>query len=270
MKMKKYILTFIAFATLWSCQTDEQYADLNVDPKNPADVAADFLFTRATKDLASHMASPNVNINIFRFISQYWTATTYIDEPNYNLTNRTIPQNHWERLYRWVIFNLDDAKQKVEENEDISEGERAARIAQIEVLEIYTWQILVDTFGDIPYTEALGGADNIDPAYDDAATIYEDLIARIDVASADLSAGQGFATGDIIYNGDMAKWEKFANSLQLRLAMQISDVNPSLAQTTAEDAYAGGVFASNADNAVLQFQSAPPNTNPLWGNLVQS
>ncbi|APS37690.1 SusD/RagB family nutrient-binding outer membrane lipoprotein [Salegentibacter sp. T436] len=268
--MKKYILTFIALATLWSCQTDEQYEDLNKDPKNPTDVAADFLFTSATKDLSRQMASPNVNLNIFRFVAQYWTSTTYLDEPNYDLTNRGIPQNHWNRLYRWVIFNLEDAKAKVQEDETLSEGERTARIAQIEVLEVYTWQVLVDTFGDIPYSEALGGADNISPAYDDAATIYEDLISRIGAASGNLSAGQGFAGADILYGGDMAKWEKFANSVQLRLAMQISDVNPSLAKTTAEDAYTDGVFASNADNATLEFQSAPPNTNPLWEDLVQS
>ena len=268
--MKKYILTIIALATLWSCQTDEQYEDLNRDPKNPTDVAADFLFTSATVDLSRQMASANVNINIFRFISQYWTATTYVDEPNYNLNNRNIPQNHWNRLYRWVIFNLMDAKEKVEEDETLSEGDKAARIAQIEVLEIYTWQVLVDTFGDIPYSEALSGSEDITPAYDDAATIYEDLISRIATASSNLSAGQGFSGADVLYSGDMGKWEKFANSVQLRLAMQISDANPSLAQSTAEDAYSNGVFDSNADNATVAFQTAPPNTNPLWVDLVQS
>ncbi|PKD16498.1 hypothetical protein APR41_09150 [Salegentibacter salinarum] len=271
--MKKYILTFIALATLWSCQTDEQYEDLNKDPKNPTDVAADFLFTNATVELTSQMANPNVNLNIFRFVAQYWTSTTYLDEPNYDLTNRGIPQNHWNRLYRWVIFNLEDAKTKVQEDETLSEGEKTARIAQMEVLEVYAWQILVDTFGDIPYSEAFGTSENIDPAYDDAATIYEDLISRIDAASGNLSAGQGFAGAtDAIYGGDMAKWEKFANSLQLRLAMQISDADgyEMLAQETAEDAYSDGVFESNADNATLEFQAAPPNTNPLWEDLVQS
>jgi len=268
--MKKYILTLIALTTLWSCQTDEQYEDLNRDPKNPTDVAADFLFTSATKDLSRQMASPNVNLNIFRFISQYWTTTTYLDEPNYNINQRNIPQNHWNRLYRWVIFNLEDAKEIATADETLSEGERTARIAQIEVLQVYTWQILVDTFGDIPYTEALSGADNITPAYDDDATIYEDLITRINPARDNLSSGQGFDCYDILYNGDMGKWEKFANSVQLRLAMQISDVNSSLAKTTAEDAYSSGVFESNADNALLPFQTAPPNTNPLWEDLVQS
>ena len=78
----------------------------------------------------------------------------------------------------------------------------------------------------------------------------------------------------MIYMGDMAKWEKFANSLQLRLALRVADVSSmqSMAQTAAEDAISSsaGVMASNADNAVIQYQSSPPNTNPLWEDLVQS
>ncbi len=56
--MKKYILTFIALTTLWSCQTDEQYQDLNKDPKNPTSVASDFLFTAATVSLGRSNGKP--------------------------------------------------------------------------------------------------------------------------------------------------------------------------------------------------------------------
>lgn len=268
--MKKYIVTIIALATLWSCQTDEQYEDLNRDPKNPTEVSADFLFTSATISLGDQMASPNVNVNIFRFVAQYLTATTYLDEPNYDLNNRGITDEQWSILYRNVIFNLNDAKTFVEEDEALSAEEKAARIAQIEVIEVYAWQILVDTFGDIPYSEALGEEENTSPEYDDAATIYEDLISRLGAASQDLGEGQGFISADKVYEGDMSKWEKFANSLQLRLGMRLSDVNPSLSQETAEEAYTRGVFESNDDNAIIVYQQAPPNTNPLWEDLVQS
>lgn len=106
--MKKYFLTIIALATLWSCQTDERYENLNRDPKNPTQVKADFLFTAATNSLSDQMTSANVNINIFRFLAQYLTTTTYLEEPNYNLNQRNIPQNHWSELYRDVIFDLQD------------------------------------------------------------------------------------------------------------------------------------------------------------------
>lgn len=268
--MKKYILTFVALGLLWSCQTDEQYEDLNRDPKNPTQVSPDFLFTAATVSLADQMASPNVNLNISRFLAQYLTATTYLDEPNYDLTNRGIPENHWSELYRDVIFDLQNAKAIIAESTDLSQAEKDARTGQIEVIEIYAWQVLVDTFGDVPYDQALNATEFPLPAYDDAQYIYEKLLERIEAADALLAAGQGFTGADVIYHGDMANWMKFANSLQLRLAMRISDANASLSKTNAEEAINDGVFTSNSESAIVVYQSNPPNTNPLWVDLVQS
>jgi hypothetical protein len=268
--MKKYIIAFFALATLWSCQSDEDYENLNRDPKNPTQVSEDFLFTAATVSLSDQMTSINVNNNVFKFFAQYLTATTYLDEPNYLINNRNIPERHWREIYTDVIFDLQNAKANVNDNAKLSDAEKKARLGQIEVLEVYAWQVLVDSFGDVPYTEALNSVDHPLPGYDDAATIYSDLISRIKVASTNLEAGQGFTGADIVYGGDMGKWVKFANSLQLRLGMRLSDVNPSLSKDTAEDAIAGGVLESNADNATVEYQSNPPYTNPQWNDLVQS
>ena len=68
----------------------------------------------------------------------------------------------------------------------------------------------------------------------------------------------------------MVAWNKFANSLKLKLGIRLSDFNTALSQSTVESAYAAGVFTSNADNALLTYESATPNTNPLWVDLVQS
>lgn len=268
--MKKYILTFIALTTLWSCMTDEQYEDLNRDPKNPTQVDADFLFTAATVSLSDVMASPNVNINIFRFVAQYLTATTYLDEPNFDLTNRGIPEAFWSELYRDVIFDVQNAKQIVMDNPELSQAEKDARLGQLEVIEVYAWHVLVDTFGDIPYSQALNASEFPLPEYDDAAAIYSDLISRLMAVDAQLAAGEGFTDADVIYNGDMEQWSKFANSLLLRLGMRLSEVNPTLAADAATTAVANGVFTSNDDSATINYQANDPNTNPLWVDLVQS
>lgn len=268
--MKKYLLTVTIALSLFSCQTDEQYEDYNRDPKNPTDVASNFLFTNAIASMGDQMASANVNTNIFRFISQYWTATTYFDEPNYNIRRRTIPQNQWSEIYRDVILDIQNAKEIASANEELSNSELQARLGQLEVMEVYAWEIMVDTFGDVPYTEALNAKEFTLPKYDDARTIYENLIARLLVVSDQLNAGQGFTSADILYEGDMAKWNKFANSLLLRLGIMISDSNPELSQQAVEAAAKGGVFVSNDDSALLQYQSSTPNTNPLWVDLVQS
>ena len=253
--MKKILITIFSLSVLFGCQSDEQYEDLNRDPKNPTDVAAEFLYNSATKSLVDQMTNTNVNNNIFRLLGQYWTETTYTDEANYDFTGRNIPQNHWSEMYRDVLLDFNTAKDVVNASA-LSQQQKNARLAQIEVLSIYTWQQLVDTFGDIPYTEALG--DETLPAYDDAEAIYLSLLDRLDATIPNLT-GTGFTSADNIYGGDMTAWNKFANSLKLKLGIRLSDFNTSLSQTIVEEAYSAGVFTSNADNA-LSICSAPSAT----------
>lgn len=261
--MKKYLI-LISSLILASCASDEVYEGLNNDPNKPTDISAEALFTSSTKSLFDQMESTNVNTNVFRLFAQYWTETTYIDEANYDLVTRNITGNHFSEMYRDVLYDLKDAKSKVS-----SETKKG----MIEVLEVYTWQQLVDTFGNVPYTEALNGSSNPTPTYDDAATIYTDLFARINNAILQLnSSDEAFTSADNIYGGDISKWKKFANSLKLKLAMRVADVPSmaSLSKTEAESAISAGVFVSNSDNATLSYESATPNTNPLWVDLVQS
>ncbi len=266
--MKKVILIAFSLLVVVSCKTDDQYEDLNRDPKNPTQVDADFLFNSAVKSLFDQMSSINVNRNVFNMLAQYITETQYIDEANYDLNQRNIPENHWAEIYQNVLLDLQTAGENVTNDPELSDGEKNARLAQIEVIVVYTYQQMVDTYGNIPYTQALDPVSYPLPVYDDAATIYGDLIVRINAATPNLK-GSGFGT-DNIYGGDMDKWTKFANSVKLKLGIHLSDIDAATAKSTVETAIAGGVFASNADNADLQYMSAPPNTNPLWVDLVQS
>jgi hypothetical protein len=259
--MKKYLL-IISSLFIASCTSDESFENLNRDPNNPTQVSSDALFTSATKSLFDQMESTNVNTNVFRLLSQYWTETTYIDESNYDFNTRNIPQNHWGEMYRDILYDLQDAK-----NLATTDKQKA----MISVIEVYAWQQMVDTFGDIPYFDALQGAAEPTPAYDDDAAIYADLLVRINDAIAGLNgAGAGFTGADIIFNGDIAKWNKFANSVKLKLAMRMADADNATAQTAAQQAVAAGVLASNADNVTLEYLPTTPNTNPLWVDLVQS
>jgi hypothetical protein len=217
------------------------------------------------------MTSTNVNINIYRILAQYWTETTYTDEANYDFNGRNITQTHWSEMYRDVLLDLKTAKENVDADSGLSEAQKNAMNAQIEILAIYTWQQLVDSFGDIPYSQALNAGEFVLPAYDDASTIYLDLIDRLNSAIPNLD-GTGFGDADPIYGGNPAAWEKFANSLLLRIGIRLADA-PGMsadATTAIQAAVAGGVFTSNADNAALNYEAAPPNTNPVWNELVQS
>ncbi|WP_341216443.1 SusD/RagB family nutrient-binding outer membrane lipoprotein [uncultured Wocania sp.] len=267
--MKKILLTAVlsVVLVLASCKTDEQYENLNRDPKNPTQVAADFLFNSATKSLIDQMTQLNVNRNSFRFFAQYNTTTTYTEEPNFDLVTRTIPGYHWSEMYRDVLLDLKTSKENVLADTELSGAEQTARVSQAEVLMVYAFQQMVDTWGDIPYSEAL--SDVTLPKYDDAATIYSDLITRLTAAIPGLS-GSGYSTADRLYDGNSAAWVKFANSLMIRLGSRLTDVNPTLAKSTIEAGFSGGAFTSNADNATINYEGTTPNTNPVWVDLVQS
>ncbi|UOX34107.1 SusD/RagB family nutrient-binding outer membrane lipoprotein [Flavobacterium sediminilitoris] len=262
--MKKYII-LLSSVLIVSCTSDEKYEDLNRDPNKPTQVSAESLFNASIKSLFDQMESPNINTNVFRLFSQYWTQTTYNDESNYDLNNRRVADNHYSEMYRDVLYDLKDAKSKVN---------TPNKIAMISVLEVYTWQQLVDTYGNIPYSAALQGSLEPTPEYDDAKTIYEDLIVRINTAinTFSISGDAGFTSSDQIYGGNITQWLKFANSVKFKLAMRIADV-PSmttLSQTNAEEAVIAGIFSSNADNATLAYESNSTNANPVWSDLVES
>jgi Starch-binding associating with outer membrane len=267
--MKKiYVFFFlIAFATI-SCEKD--FGDININTKKPSQVPPQALFAFATKSLTNEMTNSNVNTNIFRMLAQQWTETTYVDEANYDLASRDIPQNFWNNIYLNVIKSLNETKRLIpDQGILVSKGIQANQDACTEILSVYAFSVLVNTFGNIPYTEALN-SDNIYPKYDDAATVYTDLLKRLDAAISKIKETDGgFDANDLLYGGNMAGWKTFGNSLKLRLGMMLADVNPALAKTAVESA-STHALTDNHDNVTFHYLSAPPNTNQVWVDLIQS
>lgn len=265
--MKTRLMTYTAVALFATACSD--ITELNVDTKRPTSIPAETLITSAEKQLSDNLASSSVNTNIFRLLSQQWTQTTYTDESNYDLATRNIPQTMWHNYYRDVLRDLLEAKNIITADISVPAGVKTNQLAIEEILEIYSYSVLVTTFGDIPYTQALD-ANNPQPTYDDAKTVHADLLKRIDAAIAKFDVAEGsFGGSDLLFGGDVAKWKTFANSLKLRLGMIIADVDPATAKTVVESA-AKGAITSPEDDALFYYLGAPPNTNPVWVDLVQS
>jgi hypothetical protein len=263
--MKKISFIMLPLMLLLSCRKNID----NIDPKNPSTAPASALFTNAQRTLTNTITSSNVNLNIFRLISQYWTETTYTDESNYDLNTRNIPQNLWNTMYRDVLRDFEESKRLVRDQE-LDTAARRNDVAIADIMEVYSWYYLVTTFGNIPYSQALD-INTTAPKYDDQHTVFMDLLRRIneDIASLNTSSSS-FGSADVIYGGDVAQWKLFANSFKLKMAMTIADSDPAISKSNAESAVASGVFTSNADNAVFTYLTSPPNTNPVWVDLVQS
>jgi len=269
--MKKIILTLIAAVVAISCS--DNLEDLNQNIKDPSTVSGESLFSGAQKSLTDQMVSLNVNTNNTKLWSQYLQETTYTDESNYDQITRSIPRNHWSAMYKDVLKDLNEATMIINETTYTTDELNALKpnkLAIIEILNVYAYANLVETFGDVPYTEALD-INNLTPKYDDGLTVYKDLIVRLDAAINNLDTSLGsFDSNDLIYNGEVENWLKFANSLKLRMGILLADVEPALSKATVESAYGSELIMSNADNATYAYRSTDPNTNPIYVDLVLS
>jgi len=255
--MKKYILLLSIIFAVTSCEVDET---LNIDKKNPTVVPASGLFSNAAINMFDLLNGWHAN----RLYAQYWAQTTYPETSQY--TQSGLRNNIWSAVYQNVLQDLKGAREIITEE---GGADSAAQLGIINFMEVFAFSVLVDTYGNVPYSEALD-TDNASPVYDDASTIYADLLTRIDAAISSMGSGRGFSAGqDPIYGGDMSQWKKAANALKLRLAMRLADVNTSVAGQKAAEAAAGAI-ADNADNFGLNYLPDAPNTNPVWVDLVQS
>lgn len=261
--MRRIYTILIAGALFSSCA--KNLDDYNIDQKKATVVPAATLFTAAQKSFADVLTSPSVNTNIFRFYVQQWTTTEYLDEPRYNLLSRTLPQAFWSAIYKDVLSDLKESKRLINADPLINADIKSNELAQIGVMEVLAWSTLVNTFGNVPYSQALD-ISNVQPKYDDAATIYSDLLVRLDAALAGFkTSATGFGTADLLYSSKAApipQWIKFGNALKLRLGLILADKDAAKAKTIIESA-AVNVFTSADDNARFPYTLSPPNNNPI-------
>lgn len=239
---------------------DQGLTELNVDPNNPPFVAAPAVLPEAQQRAVNLALGSNFNLTMMGLWSQSFAKIQYIDEDRYRLRSTTLDA-HWATFYGDA---LQDFQKIIEQGDSVG---RPNWTAIGSIMQQWTFQIVTDTWGDVPYSEALLGAANTTPKYDAQKDIYYGMMARLAAASAMIQpGGVSFGDEDGIYGGDMVAWRKFSNSLRLRMAMRISNVDPAKAQAEVVAALAapGGVFTSNADNAGLHYSGAVPSDNPIY------
>ena len=279
--MRKILIIFLAFISVTSCNKLDY---LNANLKDFTVVPGEAVFNGATRALLNQMFTPNVNNNNTMLFVQHFAETTYPDESRYDMVTRTIPANHMNTLYRNVLMNYKEAARVLTATSlvGITQAQRDNQLAIIEIMSVFAWSNLVETFGDIPYTEALDYVTKPNPKYDDGLTIYKDLITRLNAAIAKLDpAYPGMGAGyDNVFGGGVAgtaKWIRFANTLKLRMGLMISDISAeaALAKTTVEAA-APNVFnvpitsPTIGDKFAMIYLPDSPNTNPMYTELVLS
>ena len=170
----------------------------------------------------------------------------------------------WLRFYTVAVPALNNAFKASEGN--------AEALAVLKLWKVFMYNQMTDYYGPIPYTEAGNREGTV--AYDSQEVIYEDFFNLLDEADSVLSSTSEstvtlLALSDRVYGGDVEKWKTFGNSLRLRLALRISDVQPDKAKTQAELAVANGVMESNDDSATYKTSETTPNNLNMivnsWG-----
>ncbi len=278
--MKQILIIFLVFITVSSCK---KLDSLNANVKDASSVPGEALFNGATRAFLNQMFTVNVNNNNTQLFVQYFAETTYPQESQYDMVTRTIPAAHMNALYRNTLMNYKEATRVLKATSivGLTQQQRDNQLAIIEIMSVFAWSNIFETFGDMPYDEALDY--NIpNPKYDDGLTKYKDLISRLDAAIAKLDpayAGMG-AGYDNIFGGEIdgtAKWIKFANTLKLRMGLMLSDVSTEAAfvKTTIESA-APNVFndpitsKTTGDKFAMSYLPDSPNQNPFYTELVVS
>jgi hypothetical protein len=268
--MKK-IIAILILGSFLSCT--DHFAELNTDKKSLATVPAESLFNKATERFYHIMNNQNVNTNVFRLYAQYLAQTSYPEESQYNMVTRNIPAGWYARLYRDGLSDIKEAKRLlVLESTNVATAPiQKNKLAIMSITEVQMYSTLVDLFGNIPYSQALD-FENPSPVYDDAATIYADLASKLDQAISDLdvNAASFASQNDLVNQGNTMMWKKSANSLKLRMAMRIADVDAAKSKSMAESAVASGVFSEMSDQLSMEYTTSSPYTHPAYEDFVLS
>ncbi|MBO9563705.1 MAG: SusD/RagB family nutrient-binding outer membrane lipoprotein [Niastella sp.] len=266
----KTLYKILVPALLLMASCTKNIEQFNTETKRPSAVPAGTLFNNAVKTLSDGMATASVNANVFRHVVKHWGQATNQEEAQYDFLTRAINTAWWTRMYRDVINDLRDAKRLVTADLTLTDGVKANQLAMLDIIEVYAWGVLVNTFGNVPYTDALDDT-KLFPVYDDAKTVYADILKRLaaDIGKLNTASAGFVATEDFFYSGNVGQWIKFANTLYMRLAIVIADVDNATAKAAIEAASPNAISAA-ADNTVFKYLASPPNNNPLYDQLVTS
>ncbi|MDF1549079.1 MAG: SusD/RagB family nutrient-binding outer membrane lipoprotein [Bacteroidales bacterium] len=242
-----------------------KFEEMNIDPNTPKTVPTSGLLTQAQANLVY-----NFNGELAQLGSQYvqhFTQLEYTYKSNYDEGEGR------SSFYSAYLGGLTDLQEIIRLNEDEATksdagkfGDNENQIAVAKILQTWAFHNITDVWGDVPYTDALRGSDDIiAPKYDTQEDIYDGLIAELDAAIAMINpSALSDLQGDLIFDGDMNMWKAFAESLRLRIAMRLSEVDDTKANSLIDDADFANAFTTSAQYAEFQHLATEDEANPLY------
>ncbi|MXV52894.1 SusD/RagB family nutrient-binding outer membrane lipoprotein [Pedobacter sp. HMF7647] len=260
----KYLL--IAISLLAACKAD--FGNLNDDPTKVSSAPTKNLLTNAIQrvpfttlgyiDTLTYEQNGNYYV-------QYVSEGPYPGAANYTTLNQP-----WDAFYYRPLANLQAIIDYNTADNPLADpsvnGSKNNQLAVARILRAFYFWTLTDKYGDIPYSEALKGIENISPKYDKQQDIYYDLFKELKEASQQISETEAGVSGDILLHGNMTEWKKFANTTRLFMALRLvkNDYDKGKAEFT--DAVSSGILSGNLENVIYHFLNDPKNYNPWYNN----
>ncbi|GGD73050.1 hypothetical protein GCM10011514_41410 [Emticicia aquatilis] len=242
---------------LSSC--DKDFVEINTNPNAVSVPTIPYIFSKALYDGAAN--SGNKGSLLFGLM-QYTTSYNDVEGfgSKYTASQVNATGGVFSNSYPNQINEIGEVIKGVKDDPSKVNLYATARIWRA-----YCFSRLTDLYGDIPYSEA-GQGYNLSifqPKYDSQSAIYADMLKELEAAATALDASNTttFGNSDLIYQGNVAKWKKFAYSLMLRLGMRLSKVDAAAAQSWVNKAIAGGVIRDYADIAKMTYTSSGQNIN---------
>jgi hypothetical protein len=250
-----------------ACQADA-ITKVNENPNSPTNAPAGAVFTNATINGVGRFLGWAYNGRATALVVQHLAQTQYPDEDQYRRIDASSTSGYFNTPYTSELEDL----QKV-----VAAGTADSRpgiYGPALALQQLIFEYITDTFGDIPYSEALkGDAEDgvLLPKYDPQKDVYAGMMAALTKAATDLGNPGAVTLGsaDPIYGGSPAAWQRFANTLHARMALRLINVDPATAASELQKALngPGGVFRSNSDNAVMRWPGDGVFNNPWSDNF---
>jgi len=256
-KFKKYSVILLTIFVL-GCTGD--FEEVNTNPNNPLSTTPNLLLTGVERDMMTELL--NEAWGIGNIVIQQTAKNQFVNEDRYLW-------NELNRMWTAVYDNMRDVNNILIQAEETNQPNyRGVAL----VLKSWMFSIATDCYGDVPYSEASQGKSGmLFPKYDPQEEIYAGILADLAEANTLLN-GAINVSGDLIYNGDVKKWRKAANSLRLRYLMRISDRKDVSSEMKAilNDVANNPIFESNDDHAVYTYQANSPNQFPQFSARIGS
>lgn len=251
MKSIKYILFCLAVMSVLSC-SKERLDEIDTDPNNPTDVPLDLLLAPAQSHLVYSVVGGDMSLYAAVWV-QLQTgvhAQLHSEGDRFTYTNSLV-NNTYNTIYRDVLRNLDIIIAKAQDEDAPRPDYEGIAL----ILKAYTLSVATDSWGRVPYSEALQGSANRTPSFDAQEFIYNDptigLFALLDRAINRLDAATlNPGPFDLIYNGNIDNWKKAANGLRVMFMTRLK--NTSYYNAANVITWAGNSFTGNNDAFIFR------------------